>query len=71
VADLNALDDATSVALEADSAISVTGLNGLTLSATNSVDTFTFSANDTGVSISGLLTGDVLDFLAIAMVLSS
>jgi hypothetical protein len=68
---LNALDDVTSVALEADSTISVTGLNGLTLSATNSVDTFTFSANDTGVSISGLLTGDVLDFLAIAMVLSS
>ena len=68
---MNALDDVTSVALEADSTISVTGLNGLTLSATNSVDTFTFSANDTGVSISGLLTGDVLDFLAIAMVLSS
>ena len=68
---MNALDDVTSVALEADSTISVTGLNGLTLSATNSVDTFTFSANDTGVSISGLLTDDVLDFLAIAMVLSS
>ena len=61
-ADLNALDDLTSVTLNADSAVTVTGLNGLTLSGTDAIDSLTFATDDTGVSISGLSTGDVLDF---------
>ena len=61
-ADMNALDSVTSVTLNADSAVTVTGLNGLTLSGTDAIDSFIFSTKDTGVKISGLSTGDVLDF---------
>ena len=63
-ANLNTLDALTSVTLSADSAVSITTLNGLTVAATNAVDTFVFASGDTGITLSGLSTNDVLDVAA-------
>jgi len=41
--------------------LTITGLDGLTVAATEKTDTFVFAAADTSVTLSGLLVGDVLD----------